>query len=88
MTPQEFLNMNIQMSIDVIKEKLIEAEKEYPLNLAFKLAIKALDKQLPKKPVYLGYSIVFECPCCKGRMSKLVKPDCCLCCGQKLDWRE
>lgn len=69
----------------------------YRLSKAFDMAIKALEKQIPKKP-YLegdGYAdghLVYDtwiCPCCsKSYEVDYDDYDYCPNCGQKLDWSE
>ena len=73
--------------------------KEYkkPLMYAYEMAIKALEKQIAKKPTYEGdaYSdgqLVYDtwvCPCC-GRSYELDYDDYDYCpnCGQNLDWSD
>lgn len=48
------------------------------------VAHKALEKQIPKKPVFMGdYDY---CPCCKDEVSSAF--DYCAVCGQRLDWSD
>lgn len=66
-----------------------------------KLAIEALEKQIPKKPTahkvdvpkikvgngFFGKgTTVYRCPCCNELISRIY--DCCYKCGQALDWSE
>jgi Zn finger protein HypA/HybF involved in hydrogenase expression len=71
-----------------------EIKKEIP-NLAevYEVAVKALEKQIPKKPSAMestnkltnGY---FECPVCKDVVGVDDMQDVyCPNCGQKLDWK-
>lgn len=93
----------LKITIDIGKQKIeynktfepkndnesIEKSIEYA-----KTAIKALEKQLPKKPkeekndytFKLGEFIVGKCPNCLSEASD--RFDICLYCGQKLDWSE
>lgn len=50
---------------------------------AIRVAIKALEKQIPKKPI--DKLMYLECPTC----GDVGIEDCgyCPCCGQKLDWQ-
>ena len=70
--------------------------KEYkkPLMYAYEMAIKALEKQIPKKVVKDG-KWSYKCPCC----GECAETDCgdafydyrldyCNGCGQKLDWSD
>ena len=61
---------------------------------ATKLAIEALEKQIPKKPTEKNeiedgvfYRLDFLCPACKNAtIGQPYKPNYCKHCGQKLDW--
>ena len=67
---------------------------------AFQMAINALEKQIPKKPIFdFNYSDTlskFHCPCGKiicvhhdiGTMDNNDTPNYCSNCGIKLDWDE
>lgn len=53
------------------------------------LAIKALEKQIPKKPILVKDDRTdekwwYECPVCKETMME----DYCCGCGQKMDWSD
>jgi len=78
-----------------------EAVKEFQQNIdlpfgsnvskeAAKMAIQALEKQIPKKPLYianLGCTALWLCPVCERR---IIRSDLVYChqCGQKLDWSD
>ena len=54
---------------------------------AYEVAIKALEKQISKKPLHQGY--VYACPCCNDKVtigSVFLRPNqkYCTNCGQKL----
>ena len=54
---------------------------------ALQMALSALEKQIPKKPIELGpFSLFYKCPICK----KSVNDDAgyCAVCGCKLNWSE
>lgn len=55
---------------------------------AYKLAIKALEKQIPKKPnKCVGFSeSLFICPTCGRKQPIMYGQYHCKECGQKLDW--
>lgn len=61
---------------------------------AFNIAIKALEKQVPKKPIEIDekqdglfYLLSFMCPACNEPViGQPYKPKYCKHCGQKLDW--
>ena len=79
MTPQEAIK-NIEIAI-------AEVEWEYPMQyaIAFEIAIKALEKQIAKKPAdYDGKIKVGFCPDCES----VVTSDFCDNCGQALDWSD
>lgn len=83
MTPEE--------AIKTIELAKAEVEWNYPMDYAvsFEMAIKALEKQIPKTPLEsdrkIRYCEVFKCPNCdfefSGRISNY-----CYRCGQALDW--
>lgn len=50
-------------------------------SIAYNMAIKALEKQIPKKPVEVRNEIV--CPTCKTLVGSSLY---CRYCGQALDW--
>ena len=51
------------------------------------MAIKALEKQIPKKPDFTADKEFALCPCCNGK-GLLNKQKYCDNCGQKLDWSD
>lgn len=62
---------------------------------AIDVAIQALEKQIPKRPIecFNGNEWICECPVCKGITDtpNEVEIECiqyCGWCGQKLDWSE
>ena len=58
------------------------------------LALEALEKQIPKKPIirktkdYFGYAEYILCPNCKKVDFGLTQPCFCRLCGQAIDWKE
>ena len=60
---------------------------------AIQIAIQALEKQIPKKPILANNMMTKDkflmCPCCKFRLpdSLVFLKTGCWNCGQKLDWR-
>lgn len=88
MTEQEAKEILLQIAYD----------GEYPMGStdAFGMAIKALEKQIPKKPIVTGEFCSYKiycCPCCReelyedtewGNMEFAYCTDC----GQKLNWEE
>ena len=61
---------------------------------AMEVAIKALEKQIPKKPILANNMMTKDkflmCPCCKFRFpdSLVFLKTRCWNCGQKLDWSD
>ena len=57
--------MTLEEAIGIVKCAIGEVEWNYPLDYAeaFEVAIEALEKQIPKKPVEVRNEIV--CPTCK-----------------------
>ena len=53
-------------------------------------AINALEKQIPKKPIFYNGTNRADCPICRKIVRGISKPfgDWCSGCGQKLDWSE
>ena len=63
---------------------------EGDLILALNMAIEALEKQTPKKPVkadeqVVRYVTTWNCPTCGGQFTGMVS-NYCYHCGQALDW--
>ena len=88
--------MTAEEAIKTIQVAIAEVEWEYPLDysVAFKTAIEALEKQIPKKPVVVDEEYIFEkdewekdyeCPSCGNPYAD---DSFCSCCGQKLDWSD
>ena len=88
--------MTYEEAIKTIKLAVAEVEWNYPMDyaVAFEIAISALEKQIPKKPINVEKHY-YECPCCKQDLG--VSDDdifvyenpgknYCDNCGQALDW--
>lgn len=89
--------MTAEEAIKTIQIAIAEVEWNYPLDysIAFKTAIKALEKQIPKKPI--NEECYYICPCCRGDLGvsdddifiyELSMPKYCSNCGCVLDWTE
>ena len=70
--------------------KLMQAaiELDYPMDYAaaFDMAIEALEKQIPKKPIKPD-GLFYKCPICKNFIGNYNRWYCTIC-GHKLDWWE
>ena len=80
--------MKPEEAIKTIKIALAEVEWNYPMDytVAFEEAIKALEKQMPRKPV-VSEDVI--CPNCSATLIYCFHTseiDCCDKCGQRLDW--
>ena len=53
---------------------------------ALEMAIKALEKQIPKKPKTDDRYVMYICPCCNDFIK--VSHNCCQNCGQAIDWSD
>lgn len=90
--------MTTKEAIQTIEAAKAEVEWNYPLDyaVAFEMAIKALEKQIPKRAIstYIGD---YKCPTCENYIEitdddlyvyKIEPPEYCPNCGQALDWGE
>jgi len=72
---------------------LREEENPAKLREAMEVAVEALEKQIPKKPIYETRSLENEkilgswCPSCKRPLSRTTEQHHCKC-GQAIDWSE
>lgn len=58
-------------------------------NTARKIAIRALEREIPKKPIKYGpinLALSYRCPICNNCFHDYFPR--CIICGQKLDWSE
>jgi len=78
--------MTTQEAIETLKLMQGQVEWDYPMEyaVAFDMAVDALQKQIPQKPIPDGYKD--ECPAC-GLVVKFGEQYC-KGCGQKLRWSE
>lgn len=95
MTPEEALNVLSNTNFSVNNEA--EEQKCRVYQAAFKTAIEALEKQVPKKPKYEDVDNIYgaikrTCTACGDvcMVSKCAKPyeHYCRQCGQALDWSD
>lgn len=91
--------MIAEEAIGILKVAVAEFEGNYPMNYAVETAIQALEKQVPKKPLYREteyYAHKFakgiKAPFCEcSRLAVDEENDCftyCPDCGQALDWSD
>ena len=94
--------MTYEEAIETIKIAKAEVEWNYQLDyqIAFDMAIEALNKQIPKKPIYCGdgyadgkeVNDMAECPTCDNDDFEegINNWGCNYCpeCGQALDWSD
>ena len=86
--------MTAKEAIEILKEEHDYAQLLSYVNQALEMAIKALEKQIPKKAIstYKGH---YKCPTCENYIDitdddlyvyEIEPPKCCDECGQALDW--
>ena len=87
MTPQE--------AIKTFKTVVVYAPEKYENKYykAIMLAIEALEKQIPKKPIKsdrqeIRYTLEYDCPTCGRSFTGTGFADYCYHCGQALDWSD
>lgn len=87
--------MTAQEAIEILKHEHDYAQLLSYVNEALKMAISALEKQIPKKPI--NEECYYICPCCRGDLGvsdddifiyELSMPKYCSNCGCALDWTE
>ena len=86
--------MNLKEVIKTLELAKAEVEWNYPMDYAVAIdeAIKAIDKQIPKKPEPKkdASGEYYVCPICGVYQEYLTdgKPPYCVNCGEALDWQE
>ena len=87
---EKLKNMRLFMQIEDENNDCKFTEDDYKAN---EMAIQALEKQIPKKPISITSvenSMYVKCPTCK--LTTVLYDGCimeyCKNCGQKLDWRD
>ena len=77
-------------AIEFIKERIALIDSNYTDILDYKealqISVKALEKQIPRKPKTNDNYIMYICQCCNNFI-KLCR-NYCEYCGQKLDWSD
>ena len=83
--------MRLYMQIEDENNDCKFTEDDYKAN---EMAIQALEKQIPKKPIFANNMMTKDkflmCPCCEFRFpdSLVFLKTRCWNCGQKLDWSD
>lgn len=85
--------MNEQKALETLKYEVDEEGHCGYIEAELRLAMAALEKQIPTKGIMIGdnYSSVLSCPSCNKPIvnvwnSNEYKPNYCHYCGQALDW--
>ena len=88
---EKLKNMRLYMQIEDENNDCKFTEDDYKAN---EIAINALEKQIPKKPIFANNMMTKDkflmCPCCEFRFpdSLVFLKTRCWNCGQKLDWSD
>ena len=88
---EKLKNMRLYMQIEDENNDCKFTEDDYKAN---EMAIQALEKQIPKKPIFANNMMTKDkflmCPCCEFRFpdSLVFLKTRCWNCGQKLDWND
>ena len=88
---EKLKNMRLYMQIEDENNDCKFTEDDYKAN---EMAIQALAKQIPKKPIFANNMMTKDkflmCPCCEFRFpdSLVFLKTRCWNCGQKLDWSD
>ena len=84
---EKLKNMRLFMQITDENNDCKFTEDDYKAN---EMAIQALEKQIPKKPITHSNTNRADCPCCGATVRGIKNPfgDWCSNCGQKLDFGE
>lgn len=81
---EKLKNMRLFMQIEDKSNDFKFTKDDYKAN---EMAIRALEKQIPKKPDFTEDKEFALCPCCNGK-GLFDKQKYCDNCGQKIDWSE
>ena len=84
--------MNAQEALETIKYEVNEEGHCGYIEDELRLAMTALEKQIPKKPIkakeHIMYSMCYICPNCQKNFSGTGIASYCYHCGQALDWSD
>lgn len=86
MTPQEAIDRLRKIPVRPKPDNVLDVQAIY-------LAMKALEKQIPKKPIKsdrqeIRYTLEYDCPTCGRSFTGTGFADYCYHCGQALDWSD
>ena len=76
---------NLRLSMK-LEDKDNDVKFPYETYEAVDIAIKALEKQIPKKPKTDDRYVMYICPRCNEFIK--INKNYCMNCGQKLDWSD
>lgn len=87
----ESQNMTAYKASSILKVRISRFDRATDANKALEVADKAVQKQIPQKPVKtdnegLRYTDAYRCPACGGNFAGTVIAEYCYHCGQALDW--
>lgn len=84
--------MNAQKALETIKYEVDEEGHCGYIENELRVAMTALEKQIPKKPIkakeHIRYSMCYICPNCQRTFSGTGIASYCYNCGQALDWSD
>ena len=80
---EKLKNMRLFMQITDENNDCKFTEDDYKAN---EMAIQALEKQIPKKPITDDRYVMYICPRCNEFIK--INKNYCMNCGQKLDWSD
>ena len=84
--------MTYKEAIEILQEEHDYCQEMSYVIKALEMAIDALEKQIPKKPIirktedYFGYTEYILCPNCEKVEFGYERPCFCRLCGQAIDW--
>ena len=85
--------MTYKEAIEILQEEHDYCQEMSYVIKALEMAICALEKQIPKKPIirktedYFGYTEHILCPNCEKVDFGYERPCFCKLCGQAIDWK-
>ncbi len=87
------MRMTAEETIEIITNAIQSEKMTCEQDKALAIAQKALEKQIPKKPIiseeqHVRYVTTFDCPACNGNFTGFGVAKYCYHCGQAIDWSE